>query len=120
MNSDTLPAVGRMSPELVDVFILLGAMAGVVLIIFLCALIFRANDGKRHHHHHRRHRKHFFKQFRMTASGIKEMIRNRRQRSHRERRSLNPTLAQTGGLPPIRRSDKPMGSPPPSPSPPKT
>jgi NADH:ubiquinone oxidoreductase subunit 5 (subunit L)/multisubunit Na+/H+ antiporter MnhA subunit len=30
-----------------------------------------------------------------------------KHRKHRHHRPLNPTLAQTGGLPPVRRSDEP-------------
>jgi ABC-type transporter Mla subunit MlaD len=31
------------------------------------------------------------------------------RRRHKNRRYLNPTLAQIGGLPPIRREEKPSG-----------
>lgn len=106
-----------MPPEAVDVLIVLGAMVGVALIVFICILIFRKDEGKRHHHHHHHHhhrRESYREQFRKTTSGIKELIQQRRHRSHREHRPLNPTLAQTGGLPPIRSPEKPPGAPPPT------
>ena len=113
MNTETIPIANRMPPEAVDVLILLGALAGVALVVFFCILIFRKDERQRRHHHHHRHhhRKTYREQFRQTTSGIKELIRQRRHRSHHERRQLNPTLAQTGGLPPIRPPDKPPDKP---------
>lgn len=40
--------------------------------------------------------------------------RRRRRRQHSEQHQLNPTLAQIGGLPPVRREGKPAGRPPPT------
>jgi hypothetical protein len=45
-------------------------------------------------------------------------IRNRkirRRKHHRHHRQIKPTLAQTGGLPPVRKTENPPGktSPPP-------
>jgi hypothetical protein len=77
-----LPAVGHLSPEWVDFFIVFGAIGLVVLIIFFWALFIR-KSGKRKRKKHRRHR-----------------------------HQLNPTLAETGGLPPAHEEEKP--SPPPS------
>ena len=39
--------------------------------------------------------------------------RKRRHCHHQEKRQLNPTLAQTGGLPPIRENEKSPGQTPP-------
>ena len=116
MNSDTIPISNRMPPEAVSVLIVLGAMAAVALIVFFCVLVFRKDVGKRHHHHHHHHhrRESYREQIQKTATGIKDLIRQHRRRSHREHRPINPTLAQTGGLPPIRSPDQPPGSPPPS------
>ncbi len=44
-----------------------------------------------HHHHHHRHR-------------------HRRRRRHEEFRNRNPTLAETGGLPPVRPDPPPTQS----------
>jgi hypothetical protein len=74
---DGLPAVGPMTETWVDFFI----MAGVFVMIATGALIwvfyFRKRGRKRRHKH----------------------------RHHREPRPVNPTLAQTGGLPPARPSE---------------
>jgi hypothetical protein len=40
--------------------------------------------------------------------------RKRKRRQHHEHRTLNPTLSQTGGLPPVRKEEKP-DAPAPSP-----
>ena len=102
-----------MPPESVDVLIVLGAIVAMALIVFFCVLSFR-KDGKRGHKHHHHHRKSYREQFQTTTGGIKELIRQHRRRSHREHRPLNPTLAQTGGLPPLREEKEPP-SPPPQP-----
>jgi hypothetical protein len=41
--------------------------------------------------------------------------RRRKYRHHHERRLPNPTLAQNGGLPPIRPEEKTASRPPPTP-----
>jgi len=79
-----LPAVGQFSAEWVDFFVVFGAIGLVALLTFIWALFFRKN-GKRKRKSHRRHR-----------------------------RQLNPTLAETGGLPPTREEDKPTSQKPPS------
>ncbi len=113
-NSDTISIANKMPPEATDVLIVLGAIVLVALIVFFCVLSFRKDGGKvRHKHHHRRHQKSYREQFQKTTSGIKELIKQHRRRRHREHRPINPTLAQTGGLPPIRKADKPPSPPPP-------
>ena len=117
-NTDTISIANKMPPESVDVLIVLGAIVLVALIIVFCVLSFR-KDGKHphKHHHHHRHRRSYREQFQKTTSGIKELIKQRRRRRHREHRPINPTLAQTGGLPPIRKSVTPPPPPPPPPQP---
>ena len=106
-----------MPPESEDVLIVLGAIAAVALIVFFCVLVFRKDEKHRHKHHHRHHRKSYREQLQKTTGGIKELIRQHRRRSHREHRALNPTLAQTGGLPPVLRPEDSSGPPPPPPQP---
>ena len=119
MNSDTLTVTSRVPPAVWDFLIVLGAVVLVSLIIIFTVVLFR-KDGKRqrkHHHHHHHHRTSYREQLHKTTGGIKELIRQHRRRSHREHRSLNPTLAQTGGLPPVRPPENPSGPPPPAPQP---
>jgi hypothetical protein len=78
-----LPAVGQLSPEWLDFFIMCGAIGLVLLAAFFWALLFR-KSGKR----------------------------RRKNRRHRHR-PLNPTLAESGGLPPVRREKNPDAPTPP-------
>jgi type VI protein secretion system component VasK len=114
MNEDTLSLGGRMPPESEDVLIVLGAIAAVALIVFFCVLVFRKDEKHRHKHHHHRHHQHrksYREVLQKTTSDIKQLIQQRRSR--RGHRPINPTLAQTGGLPPLREADKPPPPPPP-------
>ena len=43
----------------------------------------------------------------------KKKRHRRRKRHHYEQRQLNPTLAETGGLPPVRENEKSSGRTPP-------
>jgi hypothetical protein len=84
---DGLPAIGRFSPEWVDFFVVFGAIGLVVLVTFIWALFIRKNRTRRRKEHRRRHR------------------------------PFNPTLAETGGLPPVREEEKTSGQSPPTPQP---
>jgi len=116
MNTDTLPVTpGPMPPEWVDIMIVLGVILAVALAVFFWAVIFR-KEGKtrhKHHHHHHHHRTSYREQFKIGVGGIKELFRRHRHRRHRHHRQINPTLAETGGLPPLREPDKPPPPPPP-------
>jgi hypothetical protein len=83
---DALPAISRMTAGWVDFFI----MAGAFLLVGIGALswvFFFRKPGRRRRKHRHRH----------------------------ESRSPNPTLAQNGGLPPVRHEEKPSCRPPPTP-----
>jgi hypothetical protein len=85
---DVLPAIGRMTPEWVDFFIMVGAFL-LVAIGALIWLFFLRKPGKRRRKHRHRHEHH----------------------------SSITTLAQKGGLPPVRHEEKPYRRPPPTPQP---
>jgi cytochrome c biogenesis protein CcdA len=76
-----LPAIGRLTPEWVDFFI----MAGSILLVAIGALIWT-----------------FFLRKRRPR-------RRRKSSHHHEHRLPNPTLAQDGGLPPVHQKGKPPG-----------
>jgi hypothetical protein len=76
-----LPTIGRLSPEMVDLLI----MTGAILLVAIGALIWAFFIRKR---------------------GPR---RRRKSRHHHEQRLPNPTLAQSGGLPPVRSEEKPSG-----------
>jgi len=84
---DALPAVGRMTPVWVDFFITAGAIA----LVGLGALIWL-----------------FF---------LRRPKRRRKYRHHHRSRPPNATLAQIGGLPPVRSEDKLSSRPPTTPQP---
>jgi hypothetical protein len=104
---DGLPTVGRFSPEWLDFLIVLGAIAFVLLLAFFWALFIRKRKGTR-----RRKRRHRRENLREQIGGIKKFLHERHR--HREHRRPNPTLAQTGGLPPLREEKKPGGTIPPT------
>ena len=110
---DTLLSTpSKMPAGLLDFLIVLGVILLVVLIVFFWALAIRKRKNRiRKHHHH--HRKGIREQIQKNAGEIKELIRQRRHGQHHEHRPLNPTLAQTGGLPPRREPEKPSPPPPP-------
>ena len=90
--------------------ILFGATGLVALLALGWAKYLRKRHHRRHsHHHHHGHRHHQEPTEAQTAltgtNATAEPKRHhrRRRRSHHRHRRLNPTLAETGGLPPIRQ-----------------
>ena len=89
-------------------FLIFGAMASVTLLAMAWALFLRRKHHHRHRHHHHGH--HDSSELAETslapneadATAGPEKRRRRRRRSGRHHRPRNPTLAETGGLPPIR------------------
>ena len=82
--NNDLPPVGNFSPAWVDFFIVLGVIALVTIGAFIWAVVFHNN------------------------------AKPRRKRRRRHRRQINPTLAQTGGLPPVREEERSSGQTPPA------
>jgi hypothetical protein len=98
--------------------IIFGAIALVALVPFLLVWCFRRrifHRHKRHHHHH-----HHYRPAPQIAAATERLmpdenggkVRKRWRRSKYPHRPLNPTLAQTRGLPPLRGQETPP--PPPS------
>ena len=94
-----------------ELLVLFGAVALVTALLFVWAAYFRKK--RRHHSHHHSH--HHHAQEPDTPPGTQdgsdsEAADNKRyrrkRRRRREHRPRNPTLAETGGLPPLR-SDRP-------------
>ena len=77
--------------------ILTGVLFLVTLSLLLCALFFRGVFRARH----RRNRSRTHSKTPDQSSG-KIRRRSHRRRHRRERYPLNPTLSETGGLPPLR------------------
>jgi hypothetical protein len=89
--------------------ILLVAIGLVAFAVFIWAAFYRKPDDKHHHgrHHWRSPRRE--KTETERSSGRKRWFGLKRHRRRRKDRPTNPTLAETGGLPPMR-PDEPEGS----------
>jgi FtsZ-interacting cell division protein ZipA len=93
---------------MIEWLIIFGAIGLVTLLVLGWAAFLRKRHRHRHSHHHR-HR-HSSEPTEADASVPPEK-RRRRRRSHHRHRPLNPTLAETGGLPPIRPEEPPEPEP---------
>lgn len=88
-----------------EVLLVLGAIITISSVLLVWAIYFRKR--RRHHSHHHHHSStDTSASGTTTAESGQESRRRRRRRRRREHRPRNPTLAETGGLPPAR-SDSP-------------
>jgi len=100
-SDDPLLALVPVSSAMRDCLILFGAIFLVVFLMTAGMLLRRARKQRRHSLHR-------------TAAGVAELNKttSKRPRRRRAHRSRNPTLAETGGLPPVR-STEPIDPPQP-------
>jgi type VI protein secretion system component VasK len=106
-DDDPLPWGARWSQNTINAWIVVGAILGVVALVLVWAAFIRKRRRRRHRHHHRSIAK-------ATAAGITEIRRHVHERQRRRRsrqRQRNPTLAETGGLPPPRADAEPSQPP---------
>jgi len=90
------------NPRIAGMLLVGGALAAVSLAAFVWAAFFRPSGGRRpSHRHHWREGKSSGDSRRHERSGFSLFKRRRRRK---RKRSTNPTLAETGGLPPPRHS----------------
>lgn len=94
-----------------DAILVFGALTVVTLVIVLWAALIRKKKRKREHYHYQRHRPAAEADTPVVAESQQTSEnpggeRRRRRRRRRDHRPRNPTLAETGGLPPV----KPEGS----------
>ncbi len=92
-----------------EIFILLGALFMVVVCLVLWAMFIRKTKKRRRKHHE--FRGSYSEKLKKGAGDIKELVDKHSRRRKHWRYQKNPTLAETGGLPPRRDPD----SPPPPP-----
>jgi FtsZ-interacting cell division protein ZipA len=113
---DTVMASWRfLTPITREGLIILSATALVTLLVLTWAVFIRKRRRRRHelHHSHR----HSSSSSEVTQTSEDEAAtpppekRRHRRRSHHKHRRRNPTLAETGGLPPIRPQDPPDPQP---------
>ena len=86
-------------------------LVGLLLFGWAFAIRKRKNRIRKYRHH--RHRKSSGEKLQKDASGIEELVQQQQGGHRREHHTINPTLAQTGGLPPIREAGEPPAPPKP-------
>ena len=101
----------RMSDPATQRLLIFGALGLVTLLILAWAVFLRKRRRRRKEHHHSS------KPAEVTQAPAEEDVpspsgkRRRRRRSGRSHRPRNPTLAEPGGLPPIRLERPPESEP---------
>ena len=83
-STDTSLALMGPLPQWLNFLAMFAAILLGTFVVLLWAVKFRKKRKRKRKHHHHRHEKH----------------------------QLNPTLAETGGLPPTRENEKPPGQTP--------
>jgi hypothetical protein len=110
-----VPADGFSWESMRERFIIFGSIGLVTLLLLLWAILVRKKRRRRHSHHHWHH--HTSSQTDAPAAAQNEDApvppekRRRRRHSRHRHRPRNPTLAETGGLPPIRPETPPKAEP---------
>jgi uncharacterized membrane protein len=83
--------------------LIFGAIGLVTLLAVVWAVFLRKRRHRRHSHHHsHEHSSTPAEALKEDGSASAPPTRRAWRRSRRRRRSRNPTLAETGGLPPVR------------------
>ncbi|HTV61398.1 MAG TPA: hypothetical protein VMH30_02390 [Verrucomicrobiae bacterium] len=103
MDDALMPAATRFDPQWLEIFIVIGAIFLVCLGTFFWAAFIRKPKNRRRKY--RQHHKGYREKLKTGADGIMTLVDKRRRRHWRIHRPQNPTLAQTGGLPPRRESN---------------
>lgn len=106
--ADTLPGLRGVwaTPELRSRLIMVAAILLAISIPAIWAVYFRKKPRHRKHHHHHVPRV-SAEPGAVPEPSARFKRRKKRRRSNHPNRALNPTLAETGGLPPIRGKDHP-------------
>jgi hypothetical protein len=99
-------AVGGPSHKLI---ILIAVLALLAVVLLVAAAYLRRSSSHRHHRRqHHSHHHHAGKPSGQAAGTANPApIKKWRRRRRRDHRPRNPTLAETGGLPPIRSESAP-------------
>ena len=90
--------------------LIFGAIGLVTLLVMAWAVFLRKRRRRRRElHHSHSHSSRPADVVKVPAAGdaVAPPEKRRHRRRHRKHRSRNPTLAETGGLPPIREEDPP-------------
>lgn len=97
-----IPLTGHLDAGWLEIFALLGAILLVVIGLFFWAAFLRKTKTRKRK---RKHRGNYREKLQEGAGEIKEYIEENRRHRRRGHRRPNPTLAETGGLPPRHPED---------------
>jgi hypothetical protein len=98
MTDDPLTLFAKLTPQAKERIMVFGAI-GIVIVASLAWAFLSRRARRRSSRHHRRAA---VGQTVKDLSDIKQTVPERRRRRRRNHRPRNPTLAETGGLPPVR------------------
>jgi len=88
-----------------EYLMVLGAVTAVSILILIWVLYFRKKHRPHpHSHHHHAHQDAAEPAMQGAGEADQPRKRHKWRRRRREHRPRNPTLAETGGLPPVRNS----------------
>ena len=93
-----------------DIFLVLGVAIALGLLIFIWAYLTHKGRSHRHSGQHLSKPLEPVEKLSPEAAALRVKMRRRRRR-HPENLPRNPTLGETGGLPPIRPEEPPAASP---------
>lgn len=99
--------------RLYEVLVVFGALTIAIIIATIWAVVYSKRKKKHRRHHHRHHQSYRSEPASPkgdSAESSEEGRSSRRKwkRVRRPHRPMNPTLAQTGGLPPMRGENDPL------------
>jgi type VI protein secretion system component VasK len=114
-TAKVLASYRSLDPPTRERLVIFGAIGLVTLLVVLWAIFLRRRRRRRREHHHSHHQSpppaEVVEALTGQDAAARPYKRRRRRRSSHSLRPRNPTLAQTGGLPPVR----PEGPPEPQP-----
>lgn len=113
-SDNPLLGLGSMSPAMSEHLALLGAIFLAVVAVLAGMLLLRRLKRQRSERHKYSRRRHSHNRTIAGVAELKQMIHEKPRHRRRKHRPRNPTLAETGGLPPVH-SDELLESPQPRP-----
>jgi FtsZ-interacting cell division protein ZipA len=104
---EPLPLPGPASPAMRETFIVIGAVLLVAVGLLLWASVAYKRRRRRSSSHRQHHEQKSAGKASADSAETRQTSHSRRRRRRREHRPRNPTLAETGGLPPVRTEGPP-------------
>ena len=95
------PVQKSVSTTVRDTFIIIGCALVLAAVLFGATYLYRKR--KPHHHHHHYPDPKPLEDSEESAPSRRKSRRRRRKPDHPDKRPRNPTLSETGGLPPMRQ-----------------